>query len=90
MNQRKIEIFTAGCPLCEPVVEVVRSLASEYDNEVVVYDLVKQCETKECLSKVEQYGVKRLPAVAVNGELINCCKNNGITKQDLINAGIGK
>ncbi len=38
--------------------------------------------------KVEEYGIKRLPAVAIDGQLSGCCKNNGITKDDLINAGI--
>ena len=44
MNRRKIEIFTAGCPLCNPVVNMVKELASETTDEVIVYDLVKQCE----------------------------------------------
>ncbi len=39
-------------------------------------------------SKVEEYGIKRLPAVAIDGQLLGCCKNNGITKEDLMNAGI--
>ncbi len=88
MNKRRIEVFTAGCPVCNPVVDLVKSLAIEDDNEVTIYDLVKQCETKECISKVEEYGIKRLPAVAIDGQLLGCCKNNGITKEDLINAGI--
>lgn len=89
MNKRQIEIFTAGCPVCNPVIDMVKSLACE-NCEVTVYDLVKQCESKECLSKVEQYQIKRLPAVAVDGQLLNCCKDKGITKEDLIQAGIGK
>ncbi|HXH19008.1 MAG TPA: hypothetical protein VNJ07_07975 [Chitinophagales bacterium] len=87
--KRQIEIFTAGCPVCNPVVDLVKSLV--FDScEVTVYDVVKQCGSKECLSKVEQYAIKRLPAIAVNGELLNCCIDKGITKEDLIAAGIGK
>ena len=26
-NQRQVEIFSAGCPACEPVVQLVRSIA---------------------------------------------------------------
>lgn len=88
MNKRKIEVFTAGCPVCNPVVDLVKSLANEQYNEVTIYDLVKQCETKECVAKVEEYGIKRLPAITVNGKLLSCCSNNGITKEDLVNAGI--
>ena len=89
MNKRNIEIFTAGCQVCNPVVDMVRSLSCE-NCDVTVYDLVKQCDSKECITKVEEYGIKRLPAVAVNGKLLSCCKDNGITREDLINAGIGE
>ena len=88
MNKRRIEVFTAGCPVCNPVVDLVKSFADEEYNEITIYDLVKQCEIKECVSKVEEYGIKRLPAIAVNGQLLSCCNNNGITKEDLLNAGI--
>jgi hypothetical protein len=88
VDKCRIEVFTAGCPICNPVVDLVKALATEAYNEVIIYDLVKQCETKECVIKVETYGIKRLPAVAVNGKLLSCCKSNSITKDDLINAGI--
>ncbi len=87
--KKQIEIFTAGCPVCNPVVDMVKSLASETDSHVTVYDLVEQCESKECQDKVKQYGVKRLPAVAVDGALLDCCKGGGITKESLMAAGIG-
>jgi hypothetical protein len=67
---------------------MVRSIANEEDNEVTVYDLVKQFETRECVSKVSEYEIKRLPAIVIDGQLMECCKNNSITKEDLINAGI--
>lgn len=87
INKRKVEIFTAGCLVCNPVIDMIKSC----DNcDITVYDLVKQCESKECLSKVQQYNIKRLPAIVVNGELLSCCKDKGITKEDLIKAGIGK
>jgi hypothetical protein len=39
---------------------------------------------------MEAYGVKRLPAVAIDGKLLSCCTNIEITKNDLVNAGIGR
>ena len=81
----QIEIFTAGCPFCEPVVELVKTTASE-NSEIVVYDLSKSSE--DILTKAKTYGVERLPAIAVEGKLLGCCKNIAITKEDLINAGI--
>ncbi|MBZ4119980.1 hypothetical protein JYG52_24125, partial [Escherichia fergusonii] len=57
--------------------------------EVVVYDLSKPCETKECIQKAQQYGIKSLPSIAVNGVLLNCCQNSGISESELIKAGVG-
>ena len=90
MNKRKIELFTAGCVVCAPVVDLVKSVASKEFNEITIYDLVKQCDTKECVAKVEEYQIKRLPAIAINGKLMDCCTLNSITKEDLINAGVAE
>ena len=86
--KRQIEIFTAGCPVCEPVVALVKETACE-NCEITIHNLSAQCESKICVTKMEKYGVKRLPAIAVDGKLIGCCKNVAITKNDLLNAGIG-
>jgi len=86
--RREIEIFTAGCPVCEPVVQLVKDTAGK-DCNITIHNLVDQCESKICVTKMNEYGVKRLPAVAVNGKLLSCCTNIEITKDDLVNAGIG-
>ena len=86
--KRHIEIFTAGCPVCEPVVAFVKETACE-NCEITIHNLSEQYESNICVTKMEAYGVKRLPAIAVNGKLIDCCKNIEITKNDLLNAGIG-
>ncbi|GAB3343245.1 hypothetical protein GCM10027429_33590 [Marivirga atlantica] len=87
--KRQVEIFTANCPVCDPVVQMVKGLACE-QCEITIYDLVKQCEDKTCLSKLEEYGIKKVPAIAVNGSLLSCCENQGISKEELIKAGIGQ
>ena len=73
MSKRQIEIFTAGCPVCEPVVTLVKETACE-NCEITIHNLSDQCESKICVTKMNEYGVKRLPAVAVNGKLIDYCK----------------
>ncbi len=75
--------------MCEPVAPLVKETACG-NCEIMTYDLVKLYEDKICLQKLEEYGVKRIPAIAVNGKLLNCCQNNAITKEDLISAGIGQ
>lgn len=85
---REVEIFTAGCPVCEPVVQLIKDTAGKNCN-ITIHNLAEQCESKICVAKMSEYGVKRLPAIAVNGKLLSCCKNIEITKDDLVNAGIG-
>ncbi|WP_089318470.1 thioredoxin family protein [Pontibacter ummariensis] len=88
MAKRKIEMFTAGCPVCEPVVEMVQSMACE-SCDVTIYNLAEQCDTKECVSKVKEYNITSLPAVVVNGELLSCCAGRGVSREQLEAAGIG-
>lgn len=86
--KRTVEIFTAGCPVCNPVVQLVKETACE-SCDVIVYDLVKQCEDKSCTDKVRKYGISRVPSVVVNGKLLDCC-SGGVSKQNLVAAGIGQ
>ena len=87
--KRQVEIFTANCPVCDPVVKMVNELACG-SCEVTTYDLTKESEEQKYLGKLKEYGVKRLPAIAVNGKLLDCCQNNAISREDLVAAGIGK
>ena len=87
--KRQVKVFTANCPVCDPVVKMIRELACDRC-EVTTYDLVKQCEDKTCLDKLDEYGIKKVPAVVVNGELLDCCKDSAITKERLVEAGIGQ
>lgn len=88
-KKRIVEIFTAGCPTCEPTVNLVKSIACD-SCEVIVYDLNKGCDTMECRDKAEAYGVIKVPAVAVNGKLLDCCQEGEISKESLVAAGIGQ
>jgi len=82
--KKQVEIFTAGCPVCEPVVQLVKDTAGVNCN-ITIYNLSKDYHN----AIYKKYAIKRLPAVAVDGSLLDCCKNSAITKEDLIGAGIG-
>lgn len=88
-GKRRVEVFTAACPLCEDAVRLVTSLACP-SCEVQVYDLREGCATNECREKAARYGVTAVPAVAVNGTLLNCCQREPITADRLIAAGISQ
>lgn len=88
-EKRRVEVFTAGCPICEATVNLVKSLACPRC-EVTVYDLWEGCATNECRDKARQYGIAAVPAIAVNGELLDCCRREPITADRLRTAGIGQ
>ncbi len=89
MAKRIVEVFTAGCPVCDETVEMVNSLSCP-SCEVIIYDLNKGCETNVCREKAKEYGLKRLPAVVVDGKPVDIFSVRGITEDSLITAGIGK
>ncbi len=88
-KRRKVEVFTAGCPVCEKAVKDVTALAGP-DCDVTVYDLNKGCETNECQQKAKTYGIKSVPAVAIDGQLAECCTGGGVDIEVLRQLGLGK
>jgi hypothetical protein len=84
MAKRQVEVFTAGCPVCEPVVELVQEMACS-DCEVTIHDL-RQAGAE----KAAEYGITTVPAVVVDGNVASCCQNRGPNRGDLAAAGIGQ
>ena len=89
MAKRKVEVFTSGCPICEPVVELVHKEACP-SCEVIIYDLNKGSDANIGRQKAEEYGVTRVPSVVVDSKLLECCKTGIVSKQVLRDAGIGQ
>lgn len=89
MTKRLIEVFTAGCYICENTVNEIKSLACA-NCEIKVYDLNKKCDTNECQDKAKEYGIQSVPAVAINGKLVDCCSKRGIDIEVLKRAGLGQ
>lgn len=78
----KIEIFTAGCNYCNSAVDLVNSVVKK-DDEVIIYNM-NETGAKENYRKIaDGYEIKYVPAVAVNGKLLDCCKVSGISKEIL-------
>jgi predicted DsbA family dithiol-disulfide isomerase len=87
MANRQVEVFTAGCPVCEPSVQLVQELACP-DCEVTIHDL-RQAEGAAA-EKAAEYGIKVVPAVVVDGTLVSCCETPGPAREALSAAGIGQ
>lgn len=81
--KRNVEVFIAGCPVCEETVEMVNRIACP-SCEVTILDM----NLPEVARKARETGVKTVPAVAVNGELLDCCVG-GPAEDALRVAGVG-
>lgn len=86
---RCVEVFTAGCPLCHDAVDLVQSLACPRC-DVQMYDLREGCDTNECREKARRYGITEVPAIAVDGVLLDCCRREPLSAYTLRAAGIGQ
>ena len=87
---RKIEVFSAGCPMCDPAVKLVQEMACG-NCDVSVYDLREGCATDECRTKAQEYGIHRVPAVVIDGKLADCCASQSpVTREALAAAGVGQ
>lgn len=84
MAKRRVEVFTAGCPVCEPAVQLVQELACP-DCEVTVYDL-----RETGAGKSREYDVNRVPTVVVDGTIAACCQGGEVSGEQLRAAGIGQ
>ena len=73
MERRKVEVFTAGCPVCEPLVRTVNVIACP-DCEVSVHNI-----PEKGAEKALQYGGKVLPAVVIDGSPVKYCGYPGVT-----------
>jgi len=87
MAKRQVEVFTAGCPVCEPAVQLVQEMACP-DCEVTMHDL-RQTDGSAA-DKAAEYGLKTVPTVVVDGQLASCCQASGPNREELAAAGIGK
>ncbi len=82
-KKRIVEVFTAGCPICDETVGLVRKIACP-SCDVKVYNL-----KEEGMDKAKQYGINSVPTVVVDGKIAECCQRRKPNEADLRAAGIG-
>ncbi|MHC4133869.1 MAG: thioredoxin family protein [Planctomycetota bacterium] len=83
-DKRQIEIFTAGCAVCDEAVTLVRSIVCP-SCEIEILDMHEAAVA----DKAKQYGIRSVPAVVVDGQLADCCAGRGPDEASLRAAGIG-
>jgi glutaredoxin len=86
-TKRTIEVFSAGCPCCDEAVRIVQGIASTKDH-LRIYDMHSDPAAQ---AMAAQYGIKRVPAVVVDGRLADCCEvGAGVDLATLRSLGIGQ
>ena len=83
-KNRKVEVFSAGCSVCDPVVELVQSVACG-SCDVTVHNLKESAGA----ARAQEAGVLRVPTVLIDGVPAACCSGGSVTKESLRAAGIG-
>ena len=81
---RKIEVFSAGCAVCEDTIALINRIACP-SCEVEILDM----RQPDVAAKAKRYGIRSVPAVVVDGRLADCCAGRGPDEGTLRAAGIG-
>jgi len=83
--KRQIEIFSAGCTVCEAAIARINDIACP-SCEVTSLDM----NAPEVADRAAELGVRSLPAVAIDGKLTDCCTGRGPDMKVLKTAGLGQ
>jgi hypothetical protein len=70
--KRKIEIYSAGCPVCQETIKMVQNMACT-DCEVSILDM----NDPAVANRAKGLGVRSVPSVAIDGKLADCCAGRG-------------
>ncbi len=84
-TKRKVEIFSAGCSVCQTAIDLVNRIACS-SCEVMVRDM----NDINIAKRARDLGIRTVPAIAINGQLASCCTSAGIDEAALRAAGVGQ
>lgn len=85
-QKRKIEVFSASCAACEDTIALVNAVACS-SCEVEILDM----RDAAVAARAKKLGIKRVPAVVVNGVLASCCSSGAAPDKDVLRAaGLGQ
>jgi len=84
-TKRKIEVFSAECPVCEETIELINQVACP-SCDVSILDM----RDPTVASRARQLGVRSVPAVVIDGQLADCCAGRGPDEATLRAAGLGQ
>jgi glutaredoxin 3 len=82
--KRKVEVFSAGCSVCQDTVALVQRVACP-SCEVSVLDM----NDPQVAARAKALGIRSVPAVVIDGKLADCCSGRGPDEAVLRAAGLG-
>ena len=83
-DKRIVEVFTAGCDICDDVVRAVEEMACD------CCDVRIQNTTDTAVARrAKELGVIRVPAVVIDSKLVGCCEG-GVDLDILRATGLGQ
>ena len=83
-NTRTVEIYSAGCSVCQETIDLVNKIACP-SCKVSVLNMNDIAVSQ----RAKGLGIHRVPAVVIDGKLADCCLVSGPDEQSLRAAGIG-
>ena len=83
--KHQIEVFSAGCPVCQETIEMVKRNACQ-SCEITVLDM----NASNVADRARQLGIHSVPAVVIDGKLADCCAGRGPDEATLKAAGLGQ
>lgn len=84
-DQRHVDIYSAGCSVCDEVIAMVQKIACSSCNITV-----KDMHDPQIAKAAESLGIKSIPAVVIDGKIAECCTAAGPDIEALKAAGIGR
>src|SRR3546814_15175297 len=84
-TKRKVEVFSAGCAVCDEAVALVERVVCS-SCEVTVHDM----KDINAAKRAKTLGIRSVPAVVIDGKPAACCEGRGIDEANLHVAGLGR
>ncbi len=83
--KRKIEIFSAGCPVCNETLKVIQETACP-SCEVTELNM----KDRQVAARAKTLGIRSVPGVVIDGALADCCAGHGPDINTLRSTGLGQ
>jgi glutaredoxin 3 len=84
-TKRKVEVFSAGCPVCNDAVDMIKRISCK-DCEINVLDM----KDPPVADRAKSLGIRSVPAIVIDGKLADCCAGRGPDEATLKASGLGK